>query len=80
MDATPKLDDDLVAKSLAELADAAYQIQVWAGRVVFTVDIDDQLLRLRELLEAVDTHQPIRAMLSDPSLVEARLLASGILR
>ena len=112
MDAIPDLDEDLIAKSLAELADAAYQTQVWAGRVptvtsslpacyaalygesgladaldsvadegtVFTVDIDDRLLRLRELLEAVDGRQPIRAVLGDRSLVEARALAGGILR
>lgn len=108
MDDIPHVDEDLVAKSLAELADADYQTQVWAGRVptvassllacyaalygesglaealdegvVFTNDIDDQLLRLRELLERVDDRQPIRAMLNDRSLVEARALAAVALR
>jgi hypothetical protein len=112
MDAIPQLDEDLVAKSLAELADADYQAQVWAGRVptvsssflacyaalfgesglaealddasesdpVFTIEIDDDLRRLRELLEAVDDRQPIRAVLSDRALGEARPLAADILR
>ena len=108
MDATPEVDEDLVAKSLAELADADYQTQVWSGRVptvtsslvacyaalfgesglaasldegvVFSLEIDDELLRLRELLEEVDGHQPIRAMLVDRALIEARTLAGAILR
>ena len=112
MDAIPDLDEDLVTKSLAELADVDYQTQVWAGRVptvtssllacyaalygesglavaldsgagggvVFTAEIDGRLLRLRELLEAVDDRQPIRALLGDRSLVEARTLAGVILR
>jgi hypothetical protein len=108
MDTVPELDEDLVAKSLAELADADYQNQVWSGRVptvtsslvacyaalygesglaeglnagvVFTVDIDDELLRLRQLLESVDSRQPVRAMLNDPWLVEARALSAEILR
>jgi muramidase (phage lysozyme) len=33
MDSTPDVDDELVVKALAELADADYQTQVWAGRV-----------------------------------------------
>jgi len=33
MDSTPDVNGELVVKALAELADADYQTQVWAGRV-----------------------------------------------
>lgn len=108
MEITPDVDEELVAKSLAELADADYQTHVWRGRVptvssslvasyaalfgesglaaalddgpVFSAQTDERLLRLRELLEAIDGRQPIDRLLRDPSLAAVRALSADVLR
>lgn len=107
MESLPEVDEQLIAKTLAELADGDYQAHVWAGRVptvssslvscyaalfgesglsdalasgpVFAGVLDDELLELRELLEAVDDRRPIDVVLRDPRLAEARRLAGDIL-
>jgi hypothetical protein len=49
------------------------------GGIVYTAQIDEQLRRLRGTLTQIDDLRPPRDVLSDPSLLVARELASNLL-